>query len=214
MYAYPAKFPLDVLDAIAAHPKICKYIDMPVQHIADPVLKSMRRGISGRAIRELITRIRERIPGIALRTTLIVGYPGEGEQEFRELEEFVRDTAFERLGVFTYSLEEGTTAYPLGDPVPEAEKNRRLSKIMEIQQEVSMERNEAMIGRRISVLIDREENGLYVGRSEFDAPDIDNEVFVRSERAVEIGTICPVEIVEAYEYDIVGNALALTSQGA
>jgi ribosomal protein S12 methylthiotransferase len=165
-------------------------------------------------VRDLVARIRERVPGIALRTTLIVGYPAEGEAEFMELEQFVRETAFERLGVFTYSLEEGTTAYPLGDPVPETEKNRRLSRIMEIQQELSSERNDSMIGRRIPVLIDREENGLYVGRSEFDAPDIDNEVFVRSGHALPVGTIWPVEIVEAYEYDIVGNALDLTSQGA
>jgi ribosomal protein S12 methylthiotransferase len=212
MYAYPAKFPLEVLDVIGGHSKICKYLDMPVQHIADPVLKSMRRGITGRAVRELIAAIRERVPGLALRTTLIVGYPTEGDAEFQELERFVEEFRFERLGVFSYSLEEGTTAFPLGDSVAPEEKDRRLSRIMELQQEISSERNATLVGRRIPVLIDRKEKDLYVGRSQFDAPDIDNEVFVRSTEELEIGTFCQVEIVDAYEYDIVGNAVGFTTQ--
>jgi ribosomal protein S12 methylthiotransferase len=207
MYAYPAKFPIELLEVIASHPRICKYLDLPVQHIADPVLKSMRRGISGRALRELISGIRERVPGIALRTTLIVGYPSEGEKDFQELERFVEETRFERLGVFSYSLEEGTTAYPLGDPVAADEKDRRLRRIMEIQQRISSVRNASLIGQQLKVLIDRKDKDLFVGRSEFDAPDIDNEVFVHADRALGIGTFHQVEIVDAYEYDIVGNVV-------
>jgi ribosomal protein S12 methylthiotransferase len=204
MYAYPAKFPLELLDVIAGNGRICKYIDMPVQHIADPVLKSMRRGTSGRALRELLDAIRARVPGIALRTTVIVGYPAEGEAEFLELEEFVRSMRFERLGVFPYSLEDGTAAYPLSDPVPEEEKARRLGRIMELQQEISAERNAKLVGTSVRVLVDRREKDLFVGRTEHDAPDIDNEVFIRSGRELAIGSFCEVDIVEAYEYDIVG----------
>jgi ribosomal protein S12 methylthiotransferase len=214
MYAYPAKFPLELLEVITGHPRICKYLDMPVQHVADPVLKSMRRGISGRTLRELISTIREQVPGIALRTTLIVGYPSEGEKEFRELERFVEETRFERLGVFSYSLEEGTSAYPLGDPVAAEEKDRRLGRIMEIQQRISSERNASLIGQQLRVLIDRKEKDLFVGRSEFDAPDIDNEVFVHAGRALAIGTFHQVEIVDAYEYDIVGDAVQTAVGGA
>jgi ribosomal protein S12 methylthiotransferase len=214
MYTYPAKFPIELLEVIAGHPRICKYLDMPVQHVADPVLKSMRRGISGRTLRELISTIREQVPGIALRTTLIVGYPSEGEKEFRELERFVEETRFERLGVFSYSLEEGTSAYPLGDPVAADEKDRRLGRVMEIQQRISSERNASLIGQRLRVLIDRKDRDLFVGRSEFDAPDIDNEVFVHADRVLETGTFHQVEIVDAYEYDIVGNAVQTAVGGA
>ena len=205
MYAYPAKFPLELLDVIAGHPRVCKYLDMPVQHVASSVLTSMRRGISSRALRGLIDTVRSRVPGIALRTTLIVGYPAEGEKEFRELEDFVRETRFERLGVFPYSLEDGTSAYPLSDPVPGEEKARRQASIMEIQQEISSERNAGLIGTRARVLVDRREKDLFVGRTEHDAPDIDNEVFLHAAGPVAIGTFREVDIVEAYEYDIVGN---------
>lgn len=205
LYAYPAKFPLDVLEAIAQHPRICKYIDMPVQHIADPVLKSMRRGITSRATRKLIEQIRTAVPGIAMRTTLIVGYPDEGEKEFLELAEFVRDTRFDRLGVFAYSLEEGTSAHPLGDPVPAKEKQRRVNEIMRIQQEISTENNEKLIGSRQRVLIDRSEGGRFVGRTERDAPEIDNEVFVETARKLESGNFYEVEIVDSSEYDIYGR---------
>lgn len=202
MYAYPARFPLEVLDVVAGHPHLCKYIDMPVQHVADPVLKSMRRGISERALRDLVGIIRERVPGVALRTSLIVGYPSEGEAEFHQLLEFVREARFDRLGVFTYSQEEGTAAHELGDPVPEAEKERRKSAVMELQQEISLERNETLIGRRVKVLLEREEHGYFVGRTEYDAPEIDNEVFVRTSQSPALGTFHEVDIVEAYEYDI------------
>lgn len=204
MYSYPAKFPLEVLDVIAQHPHLCKYIDIPVQHASDVVLKSMRRGISRRSLQELLSKIRERVPGIALRTTLIVGYPAEGEKEFAELLEFVHDMRFERLGVFTYSLEDGTDAYPLGDPVPPEEKERRRAAVMELQQEISRERNEGLLGKQLKVLIDKRDGEFFVGRTEYDAPEIDNEVIVRAGRSLSVGTFYEVEIVEAYEYDLVG----------
>jgi ribosomal protein S12 methylthiotransferase len=211
MYAYPAKFPLDVLDVIAGHPHICKYLDMPVQHCSDRVLKSMRRGTSRRALTELIATIRERVPGIALRTTLIVGYPEEGDQEFSELTECVREMQFDRLGVFTYSQEEGTTAHPLGDPVSAVEKDRRLAEVMEIQQHISREKNERCVGTRRTVVIDRQEGDVYVGRTEKDAPEIDNEVYVRSPRPLRIGGFYDVDIEDASEYDVYGTVCTVES---
>lgn len=204
MYAYPSHFPEDVLDVIAEHPHVCSYLDLPIQHIADSVLKSMRRGITRGATEKLIERIRHRVPGIALRTTLIVGYPAETGEAFEELREFVRQARFDRLGVFSYSSEEGTTAEPLGDPVAETEKERRRGAIMEIQQEISRVRNEALIGSRLRVLIERKEQDQWVGRTEHDAPEIDNEVFVSGD-GLAPGTFRDVEIVDAYEYDIVGR---------
>jgi len=207
MYAYPAQFPNEVLESIARHPRICKYLDIPVQHAADGVLRSMRRGLTSRQLRDLLARIRDRVPGIALRTTIIVGYPAEGEREFEELAQFVADTRFDRLGVFTYSQEEGTTAFPLGDPVAEAEKERRRDTIMEIQQRISQEANRAIIGARRRVLVDRIENDIAVGRTEHDAPEIDNEVFIHGNPLPAVGDFCEVEIVDAYEYDIVGRLM-------
>jgi len=205
MYAFPAKFPLDVLDVIRDHPRICKYIDMPIQHSADAVLKSMRRGVTGRALRELIDTIRARVPGITLRTTLIVGYPDEGIAEFEDLLRFVGETRFERLGVFTYSEEEGTTAAPLGDPIAPAEKARRRDAVMELQQEISDERNDGLVGSTQTVLIDRHEGGYAVGRTEADAPEVDNEVIVHGRHLPAVGTFSRIDIVEAYEYDLVGH---------
>ena len=203
MYAYPAHFPADLLDVLAGHPRVCRYLDLPVQHAADDVLKSMRRGITRKALLDLIGRIRG--AGVALRTTLIVGYPGESPEDFALLESFVRETRFARLGVFTYSMEDGTTAYPLGDPVPAEEKERRKSVIMEVQKEISADRNEALVGSRLRVLIDRAEGGLYVGRTEQDAPEIDNEVFVSSPGPLTPGTFADVEIHDATEYDLYGR---------
>jgi ribosomal protein S12 methylthiotransferase len=205
MYAYPAKFPLDVLDVIAGHPGLCKYLDMPVQHVSDTVLRSMRRGISRRAMLGLIETIQQRVPGIALRTTLIVGYPDETEQEFSELLSFVRAARFARLGVFTYSQEESTTAWGLGDPVPAAVKEHRQAAIMEAQQEISEERNAALVGSNLQVLIDRREDGLAVGRTECDAPEIDNEVYVTSEHALMPGSFVKATITGATEYDLYGT---------
>jgi ribosomal protein S12 methylthiotransferase len=205
MYAFPAHFPDDLLEVLAGHPHVCKYLDMPIQHVSDRVLRSMRRGISRRGTEELIERIRTRVPGIALRTTLIVGYPEETPEEFDELRRFVQEARFDRLGVFTYSPEEGTGAAPLGDPVPDEEKERRKGEIMEVQQEISRVRNEGLIGRRLRVLIERKEADHWAGRTEHDAPEIDNEVFVTGDGPVTPGTFCDVDIVDAYEYDIVGR---------
>jgi ribosomal protein S12 methylthiotransferase len=205
MYAYPAKFPDGVLDVIAGHPHICKYLDMPIQHIADPVLKSMRRGISQRALRELIDEIRRRVPMITLRTTLIVGYPNETKKEFDELLDFVNDVRFDRLGVFTYSREEGTSAYVLGDPVPAKEKERRQAAIMQAQQTISEQNNQLLINTTQRIIVDRIDEGVYVGRTERDAPEIDNEVFVHSCRNLNIGDFVEVDINDATEYDLYGS---------
>lgn len=205
MYAFPAKFPLDVLDVLAEHPRLCRYMDMPIQHASDPMLRSMRRGITARALRELLDTVRARVPGIALRTTLITGYPGETEEDFRVLLEFIREQRFARLGVFTYSPEEGTTAGPLGDPVPADVKAERLRLLMEMQQEISAARNEEMVGSVQRVLVDREEDGKYVGRTAADAPEIDNEVWIASGHPLRPGTFHDVEILDATEYDLEGR---------
>ena len=178
MYAYPSHFPLEVLDVIRDRPNICRYIDIPIQHINDAVLKSMRRGITRRATTDLLERMRAEVPGIALRSTLIVGYPNETEEAFTELCDFVSEGAFDRLGVFTYSQEENTTADILGDPIPAEVKEERRAEIMALQQEVSLARNTALVGQRIRVLLDRVEGDMVVGRSEFDAPEVDNEVLL------------------------------------
>lgn len=205
MYAYPAKFPEDVLDVIASHPHVCKYIDMPVQHISDSVLKSMRRGVSRRALHALIHRMRKSIPDIALRTTLIVGYPEETEKEFAELLDFVNDMEFDRLGVFTYSREEGTTAFDLGDPLPVTEKERRRSAIMEAQQAISKRKNQLLINTTQRVVVDSAEDGVFIGRTQKDAPEIDNEVIVHSSRKLAAGEFVEVDIDDATEYDLSGT---------
>ncbi|HAL55187.1 MAG TPA: 30S ribosomal protein S12 methylthiotransferase RimO [Bacteroidetes bacterium] len=202
MYAYPAKFPRQILNVFKDHPKICRYLDIPVQHISDEVLKSMQRGISGRALRELLQFIRTEVPDIALRSTLIVGYPNETDRRFAELCDFVREMKFHRLGVFTYSREEGTTAYDLGDPIPQEVKKERLEQIMEIQQEISAERNRLMIGTEAKVLLERVEGDLLVGRTEWDAPEIDQEVFVSDVRGLGVGDFCWVNVIDASEYDL------------
>jgi ribosomal protein S12 methylthiotransferase len=204
MYAYPAHFPEDVLEVIAGHPRICKYLDIPIQHAADPVLRSMRRGISARALRQLLDSIRVRVPGIALRTTLIVGYPAEGAAEFAELLALVRDIAFERLGVFTYSHEEGTAAYELGDPIPRREKEHRRQQIMQLQRDISARWNATLVGQRLRVLVDRREGEVLIGRTEFDAPEVDNEVILLRPTSAEPGQFVDVEIVRGDDYDLVG----------
>ena len=206
MYAYPAKFPLDVLDVIAGHPHVCKYLDLPVQHAANPVLKSMRRGITNRAQRDLIDTIREKVPGIALRTTVIVGYPTEGLQEFSELLKFVETQVFDRLGVFTYSHEEGTAAFDLPDTMPQEEKQRRLSAVMELQQQISLAKNEALIGSCQRVLVERKDDGQYFGRTERDAPEIDQEVSFSASAPTLPGEFYDVVIDDATEYDLYGHA--------
>lgn len=204
MYAYPAKFPLDVLDVMAGEEKIVKYLDMPVQHASTEVLKSMRRGITRRATEDLICTIREKVPGIALRTTLITGYPAEGEKEFAELEEFVETMKFDRLGVFTYSVEDGTTAVPLEDPVPEEEKRARQARLMDLQREVSAEKNEAKIGSMQKTLIEGYFDRTYYGRTAADAPEIDAEIRFKSKKKLEPGMMVDVKVTEAEEFDLIG----------
>jgi len=205
MYTYPAKFPGDVLKAFREIPKVCRYIDMPVQHASDTVLRSMRRGISSRVMRNLVEEIRSIVPGIAIRTTLIVGYPGEGEKEFEELAEFVRQMRFERLGVFTYSPEEGTAAFDLGDPVPQDEKERRLDRIMEIQRGIAGEISAAAVGSTLRVLVDREEDEHLVARTEWDAPEIDNDVLLPRDVGVKPGGFVNVRVVDAEDFDLYGE---------
>ena len=202
MYAYPAKFPKDILEVIAGEEKIVKYLDIPVQHASTSVLKSMRRGITRRATEDLIGEIREAVPGIALRTTLITGYPTEGEAEFEELEEFVTTMQFDRLGVFTYSQEEGTTAFELGDPVTREEKLRRQASLLSLQAEISLEKNLAKIGTEIKVLVEGREEGNYVGRSAADAPEVDNVVTIEADKHLTIGDFATVLITNALEHEL------------
>ena len=207
MYAYPAKFPLDVLEVMAGEEKIVRYLDIPVQHASTSVLKSMRRGITRQTTEDLIGKIRNKIPNIALRTTLITGYPTEGDKEFAELEEFVNDMQFDRLGVFTYSVEDGTTAEPLGDKVSEEEKRIRQARLLDLQREISFDKNVAKIGTHIRALIERDKSGIYFGRTEADAPDIDNEIEVHSVIPLDIGIITSVLVSGASDFDLVGNAI-------
>jgi ribosomal protein S12 methylthiotransferase len=202
MYTYPAKFPLDVLDAISSGGKICSYIDMPIQHISDTVLKSMRRGISSRGIKDLIETIRTRVPGITLRTTLILGYPNETEKEFSELLSFVDEAKFERLGVFTYSQEDDTSAFPLGDPIPAEVKEERRRIIMEAQKEISYSMNQSLIGKTMRVIVDQKEGDTAIGRTSQDAPEIDNEVTINDASHFTIGNLYDVTITDAEEYDL------------
>lgn len=194
MYAYPAQFPLDILEVMAGEEKIVKYLDIPVQHASTEVLKHMRRGITRRATEELIATIRQRVPGIALRTTIITGFPAETEREFDELEEFVRTMQFDRLGVFTYSQEDGTTAFPLGDPVPDEEKVRRQHRLYDVQEEVASEKREARLGTIERVLIERAEDGYYFGRTRFDAPEVDHCVRMEATEEHKIGEFVTARI--------------------
>ncbi len=208
LYAFPAKFPEEILDVIAKEEKICKYIDIPFQHISDKVLKSMQRGVSKRRTYELIELIRNKIPEVAIRTTLIVGYPEEGEEEFQELVDFVKDVKFDRLGVFTYSQEENTKAFELGDPIPQKIKEERKKEILRIQQEISHQKNLEKIGKRIKVLIDeRIDNYVYLGRTQWDAPEVDNSVFVNTTGNIEPGNFYEVEIDDALEFDLAGQVI-------
>ncbi|MBS1657002.1 MAG: 30S ribosomal protein S12 methylthiotransferase RimO [Bacteroidetes bacterium] len=205
-YAYPSNFPLEILDVIRERENICNYLDIPFQHIADPVLKRMRRQITKEETLKLIDTIRKKIPGITLRTTLLVGFPGETEKDFEEMKDFVRETKFDRLGVFTYSHEEGTSGFELNDDVPEEVKQQRASEIMELQQEISSELNEKKIGNRLRVLIDRKEGNHFLGRTEADSPEVDNEVLINAEKNyLRVGDFAEVKIISADEFDLMGE---------
>ncbi|MBX3006893.1 MAG: 30S ribosomal protein S12 methylthiotransferase RimO [Melioribacteraceae bacterium] len=206
LYAYPSHFPASIMEEIASNPKICKYIDIPLQHISDKVLKSMRRGITKRRTVELLYELKEKIPGLTLRTTFIVGYPSEGREEFKELCDFVKEIEFDRFGVFNYSVEENTPSFILGDPVSDEEKEERKTELMEIQKIISEEKNSALVGKTLKVLIDRSEGDYYVARSERDAPDVDGEVLIeKKSNSLNIGEFYDVEIYDFNEYDLYGN---------
>ena len=207
-YAYPSQFPMDALKVMAERENICKYLDMPLQHISDNMLKTMRRGISKLRTVELVDTIRQQVPDIALRTTLIAGHPGETQQDFEELYNFVEQTRFDRLGIFTYSHEESTHAYTLPDNVPAEVKQERADAIMELQQGISLELNEARVGQTYKVLFDRKESGYYVGRTQYDSPEVDNEVLVpATSQYVRLGEFAHVRITESTDFDLYGEVV-------
>jgi ribosomal protein S12 methylthiotransferase len=208
-YAYPSQFPLDALHVMAERENICKYLDMPLQHISDNMLKAMRRGISKRRTLELVDTIRQRVPDIALRTTLIAGHPGETQQDFEELYDFVGQSRFDRLGIFTYSHEENTHSHTLADDVPAALKQERADAIMELQQGISLELNEARVGQTYKVLFDRKESGYFVGRTQYDSPEVDNEVLVpAANQYVRLGDFAQVRITESTDFDLYGEVVS------
>lgn len=204
-YAFPTGFPEDVLEVIRTNHKVCNYIDIPLQHISDSVLKSMRRGTTHEKTDALLRKFRQEVPGIAIRTSLIVGYPGETEEDFQELKQWVNDTAFDRLGVFTYSHEENTHAHLLEDDVPEEVKHQRAEEIMELQSDISYRLNQEKVGKTFKVLFDRKEGEYFIGRTEFDSPDVDNEVLVKAtDSYVRMGDLAQVKITHADHYDLYG----------
>lgn len=203
-YAYPHKFPLEIIEVIKAQPKICNYLDMPLQHISDSMLQLMKRHITKKEIFELITNIRKIIPDICIRTTLIAGFPGETKEDIVELKSFLQEMQFDRVGVFTYSHEEGTTAFQLEDNISAKEKEKRAKEIMEVQQEISLKKNIEKIGKIFKVIIDKKEAGRYIGRTAFDSVEVDNEVIIKSKNKIEIGSFVNVKITDAFDYDIEG----------
>ena len=207
MYAYPTKFPKEILPVIAERDNICSYIDMPLQHISTNVLKSMRRGITRRATEELIHIIKDTVPDITLRTTFIVGYPGETEQDFAELCEFVSNGFIDRVGVFTYSQEDDTYAYILGDPIAQEVKDERRTILMDIQKGLSLQKNQSLIGTQVKAIVEQEINGEYQCRTESDAPEVDNELYVRTEQKLSIGDFITVEIDDTAEFDLFGHTI-------
>jgi ribosomal protein S12 methylthiotransferase len=205
-YAFPSGFPMDVLDVMRERSNICNYLDMPLQHASTNMLKAMRRGITREKTTDLIHQIRDKVPGIALRTTLIAGYPGETESDFEEMKDWVQEMRFDRLGVFTYSHEENTHAYNSKDDVPMKVKTKRANSIMEIQSDISLELNEEKVGKTFKVLVDRIDGDCYIGRTEFDSPEVDNEVVInKSEGYLRIGDFVNVEIESAEHYDLFGR---------
>jgi len=205
-YAFPTGFPMDVIEVMKEEPKICNYLDIPLQHISDPILASMKRGTTQEKTTKLLKKFREAMPEMAIRTTLIVGYPGETQADFEALKSFVKEMRFDRLGCFTYSHEENTTAYDLEDDVPEEVKLARANEIMEIQSQISWELNQQKIGKTFRCLIDRKEGNYFVGRTEYDSPDVDNEVLIDAKKHyVKTGDFVEVKIIDATDYDLYGE---------
>ena len=208
-YAYPSKFPLDIIEVMAEQPKICNYLDIPLQHASNPMLKAMKRQITQEETIELIKNIRNILPDIAIRTTMMVGFPGETDEDFEELCDFVRKMEFERLGVFTYSHEEDTSAYDFEDDIPELIKNQRASELMAVQQEISLAKNEDIIGKTFKVIIDRKEGEYFIGRTEYDSPEVDNEVLILAkEQYARLGDFVNVEINDATDFDLYGTIVS------
>jgi len=206
-YAYPSKFPLEIIDAIKDRENICNYLDMPLQHAANNMLQQMKRQITREEMEDLVGNIRERIPGICLRTTLIAGFPGETRDDVEELKTFIQKMRFDRVGIFTYSHEEGTSAHDLVDDVPAEEKEERAQEIMEVQQEISLEKNQEKVGKIFKVMIDKKEAGRYLGRTEFDSVEVDNEVIIQSNKKLVIGDFVNVKINKAFDYDLEGTVV-------
>ena len=203
-YAYPSKFPLEIIDAMKERDNICNYLDMPLQHASNRMLDAMKRQITREEMEDLVGAIREKIPGICLRTTLIAGYPGETEEDVEELKGFLTRMRFDRVGVFTYSHEEGTSAFELKDDVPAEEKERRAASVMECQQEISYEKNLEKVGQTLRVMIDKREAGRYIGRTEFDSVEVDNEVIIQTDKKWQPGDFVQVRITKAYDHDLEG----------
>jgi len=204
-YAYPNNFPYPILDVMREYSQFCKYLDMPLQHINEKVLMSMNRSSTPEKMYKLLYTIREKVPGIALRTTLLSGFPSEGKKEHLELLRFVEDICFDRLGVFAYSPEEGTPAFALGDPVKEKEKKKRVAEIMQLQESISLKLNKEKVGKTLKIIIDNEEDGFYIGRSEFDSPEVDNTVLITTDKPLLIGNFYNVLIDRADHYDLYGT---------
>jgi ribosomal protein S12 methylthiotransferase len=206
-YAYPSKFPMEILDVMASRDNICKYLDMPLQHASDPMLAAMKRQITRADMDNLIRDIRARIPDICLRTTLIAGFPGETREDVESLKDFLEQHRFDRVGVFTYSHEEDTSAHGLEDNLSQEEKEARAQEIMDFQQDISLEKNMEKVGRVMKVIVDRREAGRYLGRTEFDSVEVDNEVIIRSAKKLSIGDFVNVRITKAYDYDLEGEVI-------
>ena len=206
-YAYPHKFPMDILDAMRERDNICNYLDIPLQHASNNMLKAMKRNITREEMDELVVNIRAAVPNICLRTTLITGFPGETLEDVEELKIFLQKHKFDRVGIFQYSHEENTSAYELEDNIPAEEKERRAQEIMEVQQEISLEKNEEKVGKVLRVLIDKKEAGRYLGRTEFDSVEVDNEVVINSEKKLQIGSFVNVKITKAYDFDLEGEVI-------
>ncbi len=206
-YAYPSKFPMEIIDAIKDRENICNYLDMPLQHAANNVLQLMKRQITREEMEDLVGAIRNKIPDICIRTTLIAGFPGETREDVEELKTFLQKMRFDRVGTFTYSHEEGTSAYDMPDTIPAEEKEERAQEIMETQQEISLEKNQAKVGKTFKVIIDKKEAGRYLGRTEFDSVEVDNEVIIHSKKKLTAGDFVQVKITKAYDYDIEGEVV-------
>jgi ribosomal protein S12 methylthiotransferase len=206
-YAYPSKFPLEILDVMREKPNICNYLDMPLQHASDAMLKAMKRQITRAEMNELIYSIREKLPGICLRTTLIAGFPGETQSDIEEMKEFLTEHRFDRVGIFTYSHEEGTSAFGLNDDVPADVKEARAQEVMELQQEISYEKNQEKVGRVFKTIVDKKESGRYIGRTEFDSVEVDNEVIIQTATPLKIGSFVSVKMTKAYDFDLEGEVV-------